>query len=70
MFATASWRRWPILALNLWEGADELEAKHGREGALRVIADQILKVDRGARRRLYLLHDEIARRAMAEPLSE
>jgi hypothetical protein len=52
----------------VWSEADELEATHGREAALQLVLERIVKADRGARRRLYLLHDEIARRAVIHVL--
>ena len=41
--------------------ADELVAQHGDE-ALELIRSRIAKADRAARRQLYRLHDELARR--------
>lgn len=49
-----------------WE-ADKLEAAHGRD-ALGHVRDQILKANKHERRRLYRLHDEIARR-YADPMT-
>ncbi|HYE43459.1 MAG TPA: hypothetical protein VEA15_08705 [Caulobacteraceae bacterium] len=43
-----------------WE-ADRMEAEHGA-GALQVVRERILAANKGERRRLYRLHDEIARR--------
>jgi hypothetical protein len=51
----------------IWGEADVLEARYGREAALRVVLKRIATADRSARRRLYLLHDEISRRAIHEP---
>ena len=45
-----------------WAEADILETQHGRDGAIRHVRDQIAHADREHRRRLYQLHDELARR--------
>ena len=46
--------------------ADELELQFGRSGAIDSIGERILRADRGERRRLYRLHDELTRRAAME----
>lgn len=43
--------------------ADELEVQYGRSGAVEAVCEKILQADRGERRRLYRLHDELTRRA-------
>jgi hypothetical protein len=48
-------------ALKLSVEADGLEARYGRH-AVDEVRDAVLKKDRRARRRLYRLHDELARR--------
>jgi hypothetical protein len=48
-------------ALKLAGQADVLEARHGAH-AIDEVRDAVLKTDRRARRRLYRLHDELARR--------
>lgn len=48
--------------LVLSEEADELEARFGPSGAVRHVRDEIARAGRGARQRLYRLHDEIVRR--------
>jgi len=53
--------RWPGFR-DVWSEADALETKYGAEGARRVVLQRIAKADRARRRRLYLLHDELARR--------
>ncbi|MFI4975679.1 MAG: hypothetical protein ACHP84_14155 [Caulobacterales bacterium] len=65
MIATALRRRWPGFVWNMLDEADALEEAYGCEAALGVVLDRILSVDRPTRRRLYLLHDELARRAQA-----
>jgi hypothetical protein len=47
--------------LKLAHEADGLEARHGTH-AIDEVRDAVLKRDRRARRRLYRLHDELARR--------
>lgn len=42
--------------------ADELELQFGRSGAVDAVCERILRADRGERRRLYRLHDELTRR--------
>jgi hypothetical protein len=42
--------------------ADELERHHGRTEAVNVVRRWIAEAPRDERRRLYRLHDEIARR--------
>jgi hypothetical protein len=42
--------------------ASALEDEHGPARALQLVRDRILQADRNARRHLYRLHDEIARR--------
>jgi hypothetical protein len=42
--------------------ASTLEDQLGAEAAIAVIRDKIASADRSTRRRLYRLHDEIARR--------
>jgi len=49
-------------AKETWQEADQLELELGRDAAIRFIRDQIARSDRGHRRRLYVLHDELARR--------
>lgn len=44
--------------------ADALEARHGAE-ALHLVRNRIVAADRTARRDLYRLHDELARRRRA-----
>ena len=46
--------------------ADELELQFGRSGAIEAICEKILQADRGERRRLYRLHDELTRRDVLE----
>lgn len=46
--------------------ADELELQFGRCGAIESVCEKILQADRGERRRLYKLHDELTRRAAME----
>jgi len=46
----------------LSDEADALEARFGPAGAVRYVRDRIASSDRGARQRLYRLHDEIVRR--------
>ena len=47
--------------------ADELELEFGRDTAIEVVGERILNAERGERRRLYRLHDELTRRSvMAE----
>lgn len=50
----------PERVILAWE-ADRLEALHGA-GALAVVRERILCARKAERRRLYRLHDEIARR--------
>jgi hypothetical protein len=47
---------------NLRSEADELERSHGWSEAVELIRRRIAEADRDERRRLYRLHDEIARR--------
>jgi hypothetical protein len=54
----------PSLKVSL--DADELEAKFG-ERSLEQVRDRILTADRAARRELYRVHDELARRRRADP---
>jgi hypothetical protein len=42
--------------------AQALEREHGYPGAVQVLRERIVQADRPGRRRLYRLHDEIARR--------
>lgn len=42
--------------------ADRLEREHGQAEAVQIIREQIARANRIARRRLYRLHDELARR--------
>ena len=42
--------------------ASALEREHGYSGAVAVLRARIVQADRPGRRRLYKLHDEIARR--------
>ena len=42
--------------------ADQLQRELGKAGAVELVRRRIAEADREARRRLYLLHDEIARR--------
>lgn len=46
--------------------ADELELQFGRSGAVEAVCEKILQADRGERRRLYRLHDELTRRDALE----
>lgn len=46
--------------------ADELELQFGRSGAIESVCERILRADRGERRRLYRLHDELTRRDVLE----
>lgn len=46
--------------------ADELEMQFGRSGAIDSVCERILQADRGERRRLYRLHDELTRRDALE----
>jgi hypothetical protein len=48
--------------LALSEEADDLEARLGAAGAVSHVREKIARADRGARQRLYRLHDEIVRR--------
>jgi hypothetical protein len=48
--------------LALSEEADDLEARFGAAGAVSHVREKIAAADRGARQRLYRLHDEIVRR--------
>jgi hypothetical protein len=48
-------------AVALTEEADKLEAQYG-DAAIAVIRDKVQAADRKARRKLYRLHDELARR--------
>jgi len=48
--------------LALSEEADDLEARLGTAGAVSHVREEISRADRGARQRLYRLHDEIMRR--------
>ena len=41
--------------------ADELELQFGRCGAIESVCEKILQADRGERRRLYKLHDELGK---------
>ena len=59
-YPTWHWSRVP----KLWNEADELEARYGHDAALLMIVERLAKARRGTRRHLYLLHDEIARRAI------
>lgn len=45
-----------------WAQADLLENEYGREGAIQLVRERITQADRPHRRRLYQLHDELARR--------
>ena len=57
---TWHWSRIP----KLWDEADELEAQYGLEAALLVIDERLAKTRFRTRRHpLYLLRDEIVRRA-------
>jgi hypothetical protein len=59
-YPTWHWSRVP----KLWSQADELEAQYGLEAALLVIDERLAKAPRRSRRHhLYLLRDEIVRRA-------
>lgn len=51
----------PTPETKLADEADAMEAAHGEE-ALELIRARIAKADRGTRRQLYRLHDELARR--------
>lgn len=57
--------RWPVFR-DVYSEADALESRYGRDRALQVIMERIAKADRSARRRLYLIHDELGRRAIPE----
>lgn len=46
--------------------ADELELALGRQTAVEVVGERILRAERGERRRLYRLHDELTRRTLLE----
>jgi hypothetical protein len=48
-------------AMKIAHDADKLEARFGEDSIERV-RDRILRANRGARRALYRLHDELARR--------
>jgi hypothetical protein len=47
--------------------ADQLERELGRREAVLRVRQCIIEADREARRRLYRLHDELARRAPYDP---
>jgi hypothetical protein len=47
--------------MKLADEADALEARHG-EDAIHLVRNRIVAADRTARRDLYRLHDELARR--------
>jgi hypothetical protein len=51
---------------SVWAEADRLELEHGREGAIASVRERIARADRAHRRRLYELHDELARRTGPE----
>ena len=53
-------------SLELSLEADDLELQFGRSGAIEEICERILRADRGERRRLYRLHDELTRRSAQE----
>jgi hypothetical protein len=50
----------------IWAEADRLEEKYGRAEAILRVRDRIARADRSHRRRLYELHDELARRTGPE----
>ena len=50
----------------LWAEADRLEEKWGRAEAILRVRDRIARADRAKRKRLYELHDELARRTGPE----
>ncbi len=58
----SSLRRSLVISLE----ADELELEFGRSGAIDSVCERILQADRGERRRLYRLHDELTRREALE----
>ena len=53
---------WSRVFRPVWLQADVLERKLGHDRSLQVIEERIAVSKRAARRRLYELHDEIARR--------
>jgi hypothetical protein len=53
-------------SLELILEADELEMQFGRSGAIDAVCERILRADRGDRRRLYRLHDELTRRVVLD----
>ena len=56
----------PQILEPVWAEADRLEEKHGRAEAIADIRARIARADRAHRRRLYELHDELARRTGPE----
>jgi hypothetical protein len=57
----------PLLhAEPVWAEADRLELEHGRLEAIVAIRARIARADRSHRKRLYELHDELARRTGPE----
>ena len=57
----------PLLTFEpVWAEADRLEFAHGREDAIAQVRARIAAADRAHRRRLYELHDELARRTGPE----
>lgn len=58
---------WLVVFRPVWRQADVLENRLGHELALQAIEQRIAVSKRKARRKLYVLHDEIVRREISNP---
>jgi hypothetical protein len=56
-------------AVSLTEEADKLEAQYG-DAAIAIIREKVQGADRKARKKLYRLHDELARRRRGDEPDE